>query len=347
MDPSYFSLNGAVPIHPQMTPPPEKCRLFYNDHHAYDTIVSPTPVMLDGNPATPESMPLSSPRSRRSVATTPTTNNISINTNIRPAKCSRRGSDSFAALRQSRDPASSRDIVFSPRPFEDLHAERLYLSSSLHKQTLHAEGLIRDYSSAQRQLQAYEDGNTYGKARRHLKKQLNLLKLKILKVGNQERAIGSRLGEVGVELQSREAWDRESQGSCFSMLLDSSASSLGGWSDDGYAMLSANSLSYPMFPETPLNALSPSFVPGSSFPWSLVEEDETGIDAVLCNGVQKDPVQGFASNHGLTFNYCCQVDLDDDTAEGDARRLSMGGPAQAALLRKRLSLPNMSSLWIE
>lgn len=348
MDPCYFNMNGAIPVHPEMTPPLESCGLF-NDHHAYDAMPSPPAIVPDRKPATPESLPLPSPGRRRSVATTTTGRSISANTNSRPVKqCTRRVSDSFSPLcQQPREPSTAGDIVFSPRPVEDLHAERAYLSTSLFRQSLHAEGLIRDYSSALRQLQACEESSTHGKVRRQLKKQLNLLKLKIHKVGSQERAIGSRLGEVGVELQSREAWDREKQRCFFPLLVDTS-SSVGSWSDEGHQVFSTTSMSYMTSPETPLNALSPSFVPGKMYPWSLAEEDETGIDAVVADCVEKKVVEEFACNHGLTFSYCCRVEADEGAGgdEGDCRRLSVGGPDSAALVKRRLSLPNMSSLWV-
>lgn len=349
MDPCYIKMNGAIPVQPELTPPPESCGFFNDDHHAYDAMASPPAIVPDRRPATPDSLPLPSPSRRRSVATTTTGKSISVNTNSRPVKqCTRRVSDSFSPPRQQpREPGTTRDIVFSPRPVEDLHAERAYLSSSLFKQSRHAEGLIRDYSSALRQLQACEESSTHGKVRRQLKKQLNLLKVKIHKVGSQERAIGSRLGEVGVELQSREAWDREKQRCCFPFLVDTSGSSMGSWSDEGLQVFSTTTMSYMTSPETPLNAMSPSFVPGSMYPWSLAEEDETGIDAVLADCIEKKLVGEFACNHGLTFSYCCQADEDEVVGgEGDGRRLSIGGLDTAALLKRRLSLPNMSSLWV-
>lgn len=350
MDLFNVTMKGVTALQSKMTPPLEGCGFIYNDPHAYGYAISPPDVFHDPKPATPESLLFPSPDRRASIATNTTTSGISINTNTQSAKqptpCD---SDSFASPRQPRDSKTVQDIVFSPRPNEDIHAERAYLSSSLHKQCLHAEGLFRDYSTVQHQLQACQDSGTNGRIRRHLKKRLSLLKFKIINVGTQTRAIGSRLGELGVELQSREVWDREGQ-RCYSpLLLDTSGYCLGSWSEDGQSMLAAGSLYYAMPPEplqTALSPFSPSFVPWSAFPWSLAEKKESGIDAVLFNSKNEVVIEEFASNRGLVFSYCCEADTDDVEADGEDRRQSLGDVGSATLPKRRLSLPNMSSLWL-
>ena len=62
---------------------------------------------------------------------------------------------------------------------------------------------IHDYSNFESKLRQ----GAYGKSRRRLRKTLGLLRTRISEASQQQRAAFSRLGEVILELQSRDAWN--------------------------------------------------------------------------------------------------------------------------------------------
>jgi hypothetical protein len=62
---------------------------------------------------------------------------------------------------------------------------------------------IRDYSNFESKLRQ----GAYGKSRRRLRKKLGLLRTRISEASQQQRAAFSRLGEVFLELESRDAWN--------------------------------------------------------------------------------------------------------------------------------------------
>ncbi|KAJ4153566.1 hypothetical protein LMH87_010049 [Akanthomyces muscarius] len=94
--------------------------------------------------------------------------------------------------------------LLAPRPYEDIYHERAYLTTYLQQKTRRIEGLIKEYSQTQAELQAGAEGKT----RRRLRKLLNLLRCKLDEASEQERAIFSRLGELYMELNSRDTWER-------------------------------------------------------------------------------------------------------------------------------------------
>lgn len=94
--------------------------------------------------------------------------------------------------------------LLAPRPYEAIYHERAYLASYLEQKTQRIERLIREYSEAEAQL---ERGAT-GKTRRRLRKLLSLLRGKLDEASEQERAMFSRMGELYMELSSRESWER-------------------------------------------------------------------------------------------------------------------------------------------
>lgn len=94
--------------------------------------------------------------------------------------------------------------LLAPRPYEDIYHERAYLSTYLQQKTRRIEGIIKEYSQTQAELQAGAEGQT----RRRLRKLLNLLRCKLDEASEQERFIFSRLGELYMELNSRDTWER-------------------------------------------------------------------------------------------------------------------------------------------
>lgn len=92
--------------------------------------------------------------------------------------------------------------VLAPRPAQDLLVERAYLVGSLAAQGARAAELIRRLSVAE-QVAAEGEGG-----RRRLRKRIALLQGKIAAVAEQEKAVIVRLGELYVEMQSRERWAR-------------------------------------------------------------------------------------------------------------------------------------------
>lgn len=89
----------------------------------------------------------------------------------------------------------------APRPAQDLLVERSYLVDSLASQGARAADLILRLSVAEQAAAAGEGG-------RRTRKQIALLKSKIAAAADQEKAVIVRLGELYVEMQSRERWAR-------------------------------------------------------------------------------------------------------------------------------------------
>ncbi|KAJ6787012.1 hypothetical protein PWT90_08403 [Aphanocladium album] len=100
-------------------------------------------------------------------------------------------------------PVSGAQCLLTPRPYEEIYHERAYLTTNLEQKTKRIDGLIREYSETEAQLNAGAEGKT----RRKLRKLLHLLRCKLDEASEQERAIFSRMGELYMELNSRDAWE--------------------------------------------------------------------------------------------------------------------------------------------
>lgn len=98
---------------------------------------------------------------------------------------------------------AQQSTVFSPRPAQDLLVERSYLVASLAWQGAYSANLIQRLSIAEQALASSAEVG-----RRRLRKQIALLRSKIAVAAEQEKAIIVRLGELYVEMQSRERWSR-------------------------------------------------------------------------------------------------------------------------------------------
>ncbi|OAA36747.1 hypothetical protein BBO_08026 [Beauveria brongniartii RCEF 3172] len=94
--------------------------------------------------------------------------------------------------------------LLAPRAYEEIYHEQAYLATYLQQKTQRIESIIQEYSQTQAQLERGAEGKT----RRRLRKLLNLLRCKLDEASEQERAIFSRMGELYMELNSRDTWER-------------------------------------------------------------------------------------------------------------------------------------------
>ncbi|KAM3458378.1 hypothetical protein MY3296_000584 [Beauveria thailandica] len=94
--------------------------------------------------------------------------------------------------------------LLAPRAYEEIYHEQAYLAMYLQQKTQRIECIIKEYSETQAQLERGAEGKT----RRRLRKLLNLLRCKLDEASEQERAIFSRMGELYMELNSRDTWER-------------------------------------------------------------------------------------------------------------------------------------------
>lgn len=235
---------------------------------------------------------------------------------------------------------STLDLVFSPRPFEPLFAERAYLTTSLELLSSKRAALIAHYSATQDQLDHSEPSP---RQRRRLRKRLSLLRCKIGGAAEQQKTLFVRLGEVFVELESREAWSvaQHQHPGSFSP-ADTPASP--GPESPSHASLSLST------PSTPLKATSPDFIPRTEAMNPITPASGRGAEADEGQGSPAsalletvDEAGEDFSGHGLGYEY--------QLADGDAklrpgRRLSLDGHAML-LAEKRLSVPNLQTAWPE
>lgn len=154
--------------------------------------------------------------------------------------------------------------VLSPRPVQDLLVERSYLVDSLAAQGTRALELIRRLAAAEQAAATAPDAG-----RRRLRKQVSLLRSKITAAAGQEKAVIVRLGELYVEMQSRERWVRartESFEQGYFPIMSPGGPApgafLGSWEPAGMSMSVSMGLS----------PVSPEFVPGwarGENPWPM------------------------------------------------------------------------------
>lgn len=95
--------------------------------------------------------------------------------------------------------ASRAQYLLTPRAYEEIYHEQAYLGTYLQQKTTRMEGLIREYAESEAELSRGAEGKT----RRRLRKMLHLLRCKIDETSEQEHAIFSRIGELYMELNSR------------------------------------------------------------------------------------------------------------------------------------------------
>ncbi|KAM0325252.1 hypothetical protein ACHAPQ_008059 [Fusarium lateritium] len=183
MNATFTSLHGMIQLPPmdaRITPPPEELNVVIPKLQTF-------PVL---------------PLSPRSLPDTPHPDTSSVSSPCSQKKQRRRSSSSRNRPSKADTKQVNSNLLFSPRPFESLYIERAYLATSLQQQSARAAELMRQYCAVELQLQNLLGDN----GRRKLRKQLSLLKSRVNQAAEQERAIFSRLGELYVEIQSRETW---------------------------------------------------------------------------------------------------------------------------------------------
>ncbi|SPO05831.1 uncharacterized protein DNG_08518 [Cephalotrichum gorgonifer] len=188
------------------------------DKHPYEIVVNGTtgPVLLPSPPSTVSSA--DTPR-KPLVPSPGSTNNNNNNNNSnngdgagknKKNKNQKRPQQQQQQQQRVRRPTLPQSAVFAPRPVQDLLVERAYLVDSLAAQGARASELVRLLAAAERaaaESEAAAGANANG-GRRRLRRRVSLLKSKIAVAADQEKAVIVRLGELYVEMQSRERWAR-------------------------------------------------------------------------------------------------------------------------------------------
>ncbi|KAL6856697.1 hypothetical protein J3F83DRAFT_374893 [Trichoderma novae-zelandiae] len=289
--------------------------------------------------------------SRSTVSTKPSSRGTS------PATKKENNNGARGRSRRSTQPATpSWNHLFHPRSYEEIYAERAYLTASLQVHSMRAIDMIHQYSLIEEELQARDH---VGKERRKLRKQMSFIKVKLSEASRQEKAIVLRLSELHMEQLGRDAWDQVQQRRVF------------------YSNLPPR-LARPLSksPERPLSVDSKEFVPSATQLGSppararscasevecrtldtVVEDDEGGEeDGESLRGdesLEAEEEAGIGSegaiqvddlcNHGLRYTYrgC------DEPTDAQLRPLDVRQRLSACPEERRKSLPSLCSMWPE
>ncbi|KAL7961244.1 hypothetical protein V8C34DRAFT_24312 [Trichoderma compactum] len=252
--------------------------------------------------------------------------------------------------RNPKQTTPSWNLMFHPRSYEEIYAERAYLTTSLHVYSVKVMELINQYALIEEVLQAKEHP---GKERRKLRKQMSFFKVKLSEATRQEKAIVMRLTELHMEQLARDAWDQIQQ----RRMLYSKFSS--------DAAMPSTSL------ETPLSATSKEFVPSTGPPvraqccaleveksWTLdtvveakeeeEDDDESLKEDDILNDDEEEVVTGAEGhtgdedlcNHGLEYTYQGYADAENTQLRPShlIEKLSLSA-------ERRKSLPSLCSVW--
>ncbi|KAL7934361.1 hypothetical protein V8C35DRAFT_40266 [Trichoderma chlorosporum] len=242
--------------------------------------------------------------------------------------------------------------MFHPRSYEEIYAERAYLTTSLNVYSINVTELIHQYALVEEVLQAKEHP---GKERRKLRKRMSFIKVKLCEASRQEKAIVTRLSELHMEQLGRDAWDQIHQRRAFCSSFPSDAT-----------------IGPSTLPETPLSATSQEFVPSAGpparaqFSASEVEKSRT-LDTVIeakegdegddesLNGDdgprdgEKDAAIEAQShddtddlcNHGLEYTYQRYAEAQ----HGQLTPPHLSERLASCREERRRSLPNLCSTW--
>ncbi|KAK4069593.1 uncharacterized protein Triagg1_7017 [Trichoderma aggressivum f. europaeum] len=246
--------------------------------------------------------------------------------------------------RNPKQTTPSWNLMFHPRSYEEIYAERAYLTTSLNVYSIKVMELINQYALIEEVLQAKEHP---GKERRKLRKQMSFIKVKLSEASRQEKAIVMRLSELHMEQLGRDAWDQIQQRRMFYSNFSSDA-----------AMPSASL-------GTPLSATSKEFVPSAGPPVcaeccaleveksrtldTVVEAKEEGDDDDESLEEEEEDVMTEAEghtgdedlcNHGLEYTYQGYSDSENTQLRPShlIERLSL-------CAERRNSLPSLCSVW--
>ncbi|PNP59020.1 hypothetical protein THARTR1_01268 [Trichoderma harzianum] len=251
--------------------------------------------------------------------------------------------------RNPKQTTPSWNLMFHPRSYEEIYAERAYLTTSLHVYSVKVMELIHQYALIEEILQAKEHP---GKERRKLRKQMSFIKVKLTEASRQEKAIVMRLSELHMEQLGRDAWDQIQQRRMFYSNFPSDA-----------AMPSTS-------PEAPLSAASKEFVPSAGQPvraqcCALEVEKSRTLDTVVEAKEEEDDDESLEEddilneeeeedvteaeghtgdedlcNHGLEYTYQGYTD-----AENIQLRPSHLIEKLSLCAERRKSLPSLCSVW--
>ncbi|KAK2010883.1 hypothetical protein LZ32DRAFT_362427 [Colletotrichum eremochloae] len=226
--------------------------------------------------------------------------------------------------------------------FEHLCAEKAYLTASLKNQDDREVGLMRKLSMLQEMIDSWLPS----KERRKSRKKAALMKSRIMEAAAQKKAIILRLGEIYVELQSRETW-MQIQSELYERRcsLDPHSAPCATTPSDVTSMI-----------PTPLDATSPVFFPTSYHPlhgtWEAMPSHSEFQMYASLGGLQAEfwPEGSNAfdiradelGNHGLRFEYEDHVltpGVDEERNRCPSRNDSLRS------LDRRMSLPALKCLW--
>jgi len=91
----------------------------------------------------------------------------------------------------------------NPRFFEELHSERTYLLDCLQIQNRKATELLRSIPPLEERL---IQNNSPSFERKRIRKRLGWLRQKLVETNRQEKRVLARLGQLTLEIQTRERW---------------------------------------------------------------------------------------------------------------------------------------------
>ncbi|KAK1771278.1 hypothetical protein QBC33DRAFT_510814 [Phialemonium atrogriseum] len=241
-----------------------------------------------------------------------------------------------------------------PRTLEDLHMERLYLLESLHEHDKRARILFTQLSSTQERLPCAQTLNESKKIR----KAVNTIRKNINRNATQERSTLARLSDLYIEIQGRERWHQIQQ-----QKAASQACLFGPYYPVSPCIMAPpmySTMPSPVAPDSPstmscLSPLSPTFVPGTTFPESIfwaggVRDGEDSSTQTNTEGLGDKDDDEHASP-GLRWEFAVD-DWEDDgyldiMSKAHERRCSMATtfPPSFKLCHRRLSLPSLRTYW--
>ncbi|KAK1999081.1 hypothetical protein LX36DRAFT_680601 [Colletotrichum falcatum] len=234
----------------------------------------------------------------------------------------------------------------SSNSFEHLYTEKAYLTASLENQGDREVGLMRKLSLLQEKI---DNGLPYDERRRS-KRKAALLKSRIMEVAEQKKAILLRLGDIYVELQSRETW-MHIQSELYEQRCPP------WWSTDppsvGFVTTPSDITS--MMP-TPLDAASPTFFTTSYHPlhgpWETVPSHSESQVHAPPGGVQAEfwtkGSNGFGIRAGELGNQGLQFEYEDQALAPGVNGERYQFPSwddSLQSINRRMSLPSLKCIW--
>lgn len=250
-----------------------------------------------------------------------------------------------------RKPSALPCPILCPRPYETLYTEQAYVTTLLQEQRKRAASLIGDYHQIDAQLRDIDSS----KERRQLRKHQSLLTLRSNEIWEQYRANSIRHGELSLEILSRDTW-REVQEQAKRSSNSQHISQDGQIPDPAspsyfLATRFLTSGDGDMLKPS-LNGASPDFIPRQgtdhwcTLPRTALSTTETSTsDEGTIIGLETvDEAAEYSSNQGLDYEFC---GVDDDSDDVKSERRKSWNETAVSPQDKRLSLPNLQSLWQE